>query len=209
MPSRQTVHFVPTGGSLSVRVASGFAEPGSYSLDVLEQDETTVATQFRANFGSAAQNTHQIPGTAAQSDGRVLDLVASVGLLDATGAFAVHLTVLQDGTQLGTASDVGTATGLTHTSELIVALSGVAAVAETRGALPTPSLAVAADERISSRAERQAEVDRAAQAAVRESRAPRGKRGSKKRPGKKSASKTSKKRPAKAASKKKTRKRSR
>ena len=128
MPPTQTIHFDPAGGPLSARPSAGQAAPGSYGLMLVEHDGLTVVppSPFNARFGDAG-NTHQLPGSARDNDGRILDLVASVGLMDATRAYAVHLTVLQDGAVLGTASDTGTdeGDGPTHESELLVALSGI------------------------------------------------------------------------------------
>jgi hypothetical protein len=180
MPN-QTIHFDPAGGALSVRVESGFAQPGSYALLVLEHDESTIVQQFRANFGSAAQNTHRIPGSAGENDGRVLDLIASVGLLPPTNAFAVHLTVVQNGSDLATVSDTGTGSGLTHVSQLVAALSGAPAVMAVNRSLGAVVVAARRGRRAPSRAARRRAVDAAAKAAVRKSRSRKKSGGPKKR----------------------------
>lgn len=132
MSPTQTIHFDPAGGALSVLPSAGQAAAGSYGLLLLEHDGVTIVapSPFKAQFGSATTNTHKLPGDAKQNDGRILDLVASVGLMDATRAYAVHLTVMQGGKALGTVSDTGqdTGSGKTHESELFVALSAVGPV---------------------------------------------------------------------------------
>ena len=128
----QTFHFNPAGGPLSARPSAGQAAKGSYGLLLVEHDGITLVkpSPWKADFNGAASNTHQLPESASDSDGRILDLVYSVGLMDATRAYAVHLTVLQDGSALGTASDVGTdaGTGPTHPGKILVVLSAAPAL---------------------------------------------------------------------------------
>ena len=123
-----TVHYTPTGGSLSALVRCGFANPGSYGLTLLGPGATTMVQQWKADFGTVALNTHVL-GAASDQNGRVLDVIASVGLLDPTKSYSVFLTVIQDEKELGTVSETGTGTGLTKLVELIVMLSGATAVA--------------------------------------------------------------------------------
>jgi hypothetical protein len=127
MPPTQTIQFDPAGGALRARASAGQAAPGAYSLLLFEPDGLTLVppSPFDADFGGESANTHALPGSAARNDGRILDLVYSVALMDATRAYAVHLTLLQDGGELGTASDTGTDTGTeeTHKGQLLVKLS--------------------------------------------------------------------------------------
>lgn len=141
-PPTITVHFDPAAGPLTARVTCGQANTGSYGLTLLGPGAMSIVQQWKADFGSPAQNTHTL-GPASQQSGRVLDLIASVGFLDPSKAYAVFLTVSQDGKELGTVSDAGNGSGLTKLVELIVMLSGVSAdasigaglgLAVTRGA---------------------------------------------------------------------------
>ncbi len=126
----QTVHFDPAGGPLSARLRCDFANAGSFGLLLLEHDRVTIVEEFRDDFSSPPQNTHQLPGAAADQDGRVLDFVATVGILDASGAFAVAMTIVQDGRELATAAtDPKTSTSQTENCELAVALSATPALA--------------------------------------------------------------------------------
>lgn len=171
MPPTQTIHFNPAGGPLLATPSAGQGAAGSYGLIVFEHDGFTVVppSPFTARFTTPAANTHLLPGTAQQNDGRILDLVASVGLMDATRAFAVHLTVTQDGNVLGTASDTGqdTGTGPTHESQVLVVLSGAAPVTALNASLRSllaKSGAKAAAKRAPSRASRLASVRKDARA---------------------------------------------
>jgi hypothetical protein len=161
MPPTQTIHFALDGGPISVIPSAGQGAPGSYGLLVVEHDGLTLVppSPWNARFSAPATDMRGLPGTAQQNDGRILDLVASVGLMDATRAYAVHLTVVQDGKVLATASDTGqdTGTGPTHESELLVVLSGAAPVmalnASLRSLIAT-SGAKSAAKRVPSRASR-------------------------------------------------------
>jgi hypothetical protein len=124
----QPIRFDPEGGSLTAVPSVGHGAAGSYSLTLFESNGLTVVkpSPFKARFGGS--NKHGLPGSAEGHDGRVLVLLASVGLMDATRAFAVHLSVVQDGQTAGTVSDVGqdTGTGPTHESKIIAVLTGEA-----------------------------------------------------------------------------------
>ena len=179
MPPTITVHFTPTGAPLSALIRCAFANPGSYGLTLLGPGATTVVQQWKADFETIAQNTHVL-GAASEQNGRVLDVIASVGLLDPAKVYAVFLTVIQDGKELGTVSETGTGTGVTKLVELIVMLSGATAVASVapilaptslrRGLDSVPKLATTSVIRgvntVPSRAARRAEVKESAGKAI-------------------------------------------
>jgi len=149
---------------LSALVRCGFANPGSYGLTLLGTGATTIVHQWKADFGSIAQNTHVL-GAASEQNGRVLDVIASVGLLDPAKSYSVFLTVVQDGKELGTASETGTGTGLTKLVELIVMLSGATAVASVAPTL-APTVVSRGVNKIATRAVRRAEVKESAGKAI-------------------------------------------
>jgi hypothetical protein len=123
MPIPQTVHFDPDAGPLSAQIRIGQAHAGSSGLLLIEHDLTTIVATWRDTFPPDPA-AYRLPGPAADHDGRVLDLVAGVGPIDTSGAYAVHLSVTQDGVTLGTASDVGTTTDKTKAAEVAILLSG-------------------------------------------------------------------------------------
>lgn len=122
----QPIRFDPEGGSLTAVPSVGHGAPGSYSLTLFEADGLTVVkpSPFKDRFSGS--NRHSLPGSAEGNDGRVLVLLASVGLMDPTRAFAIHISVVQDGQTAGTVSDVGqdTGSGPTHESKIIAVLTG-------------------------------------------------------------------------------------
>ncbi len=127
----QTIHVDRAGGPLSVLMTAGNAARGHYLLALLEHDAFTVVKDFGiVKFGSQAANTHALPGTAAENDGRFLQAVTSVGIVDQNRDFAVFMDVLQDGERVATISDHGPDTdGTSDTveSELDAAISAVLA----------------------------------------------------------------------------------
>lgn len=134
----QTVHVNGAGGPVTVLMTAGNAAPGHYTLALLEHDAFTVVKDFGiVKFGSPASNTHALPGSAAENDGRFLQAVTSVGIVDANRDYAVFLDVIQDGQKVGTISDHGpdtSGTADTIESELDGALSATPAVALTASA---------------------------------------------------------------------------
>ena len=122
---RQSATFSPNGGPLSVVVENGHANQGQYDLTLLENNEIDVAHRFpRAEFKTPADNTHVLPGPNSKHKNRVLDCVAAIGVLDPGKAFAVTMTLRQDGAEVGRVEAKDTASGVAHTVELILELHG-------------------------------------------------------------------------------------
>ena len=120
---RQSATFSLNGGPLSVVIENGHANQGQYDLTLLENNEIGLAHQFpRVEFKTPADNTHILPGTITKHDGRVLDCVAAIGVLDPSKAYAVTMTLHQDGAEIGRVEARDTATGVAHTVELILEL---------------------------------------------------------------------------------------
>jgi hypothetical protein len=129
VPVTKTVIFEPAGGPISVQLLAPPALPGHYSLTLLEPDRFTIVKDWgNLAFGSLAANTHELPGSATDQNGRILQALTSVGIVDADGSWAVSMTVMQDGlTLLESVADAGTTTELTAESELNGILSAAAA----------------------------------------------------------------------------------
>jgi hypothetical protein len=128
----QTLHFDPAGATLSVRMTAGQAAAGHYTLTLLEHDGFTVVKDFGiVKFGSPGSNTHALPSPASANDGRILQAVTSVGIMDSGRNYAVFLDLMQSGKKIGTVSDHGPDTGGTSDtveSELDAVLSRAPAV---------------------------------------------------------------------------------
>lgn len=80
-----------------------------------------------SHFTTQAESAVDLPKPAQVNGGLVLDFVASIARVGES--YAVFMTLLQDGKEIGTASDTGpfTGTAITKISELIVALSATPA----------------------------------------------------------------------------------
>jgi hypothetical protein len=129
VPVTKTVIFAPEGGPLSVQLLAPPALPGHYSLTLLDPDRFTIIKDWgNLAFGSAAANTHELPGSAADQNGRILQALTSVGIVDADGSWAVSMTIVQDGLPLvESVADSGTTTELTAEAELNGIFSATAA----------------------------------------------------------------------------------
>src|SRR5687767_11012983 len=105
---RESATFSSAGGPLSVRLENGHANSGQYDLTLLTPDGLGVVHQWpRTDFSSPS--THVLPGDAASQEGRAVDAVAAIGLLDPSKAFAVTMTAFQDGGVIGSVRDSGNA----------------------------------------------------------------------------------------------------
>jgi ABC-type phosphonate transport system ATPase subunit len=144
----QTLHVDADGGPLSVLMTAGHAAPGHYTLTLLAPDAFTVVEDFGiVKFGSAAGNTHALPGSAADNDRRILQAVTSVGIVDQNRDYAVFMDVLQGGNKVGTISDHGPdASGTSDTVES--ELDGeISATKKTLRSKDKPSLKAAKNQR--------------------------------------------------------------
>ena len=144
MPSK-TIEFDPAGGPLAASASAGEAAEGSYGLLLFAPDGLTEVPMPQppapsGHFSDPAANTHRLPGSAASNDGRTLIMSYSVGLMDATRAFAVHVAVLQNGSALDTVDDVGVEPGSedTHDGQFVVRLASSGAAL---GAAPATATA--------------------------------------------------------------------
>lgn len=120
----KTIMFNPAGGALTARSDAGEGTSGSYRLMIFERDGFTVVppSPIKGQFKAGADTRDPIPGGATQNDGRFIQMLASVGVFDPERAYALHLTIVQDGQDLDHEDDVGTDDddGPTHESDKIV-----------------------------------------------------------------------------------------
>ncbi|MEO8575775.1 MAG: hypothetical protein ABI556_03705 [Gemmatimonadales bacterium] len=122
-PVVQTIYIDPKGKSLSARMLAAYGSPGHYSLMLLESDRSTIVVDWgKRKFTTPQENTHDLPGSAADNIGRYLYALTSVGVVDPSGAYAVIMTVLQNKEKVGSASDSGTTADDTKESTLIAHL---------------------------------------------------------------------------------------
>jgi hypothetical protein len=118
----EPVKINPTGGPLSFRMRNGHANPGSYGVVLVDSGFTEILHRLpKRDFGSAVDDTYVLPDDARQCVGRALVAVTTIGLRD-DAAFAVSLTVMQDGSELGTVADSGEWEDRTKSSQLVAKL---------------------------------------------------------------------------------------
>lgn len=122
-PVVQTIYVDPKGKPLAVRMLAAYGSPGHYSLMLLESDRSTIVQDWgNQKFTKPEENTHDLPGTAADNIGRYLYALTSVGIVDPSGAYAVIMTVLQNKEPVGSATDSGITQAQTKESTLIAHL---------------------------------------------------------------------------------------
>ena len=72
-PVVQPVYVDPNGKPLSVRMLAAYGSPGHYSLMLLESDRSTIVKDWgNRKFTKPEENTHDLPGTAAENIGSIL-----------------------------------------------------------------------------------------------------------------------------------------
>jgi hypothetical protein len=79
---------------------SGFAQPGSYQLQLWEAGRNQVVMNQRGNFINDADDAYTLPDPVALHDGRILQTFIILTILDPQKYF-VSLKVTQDGQVLG------------------------------------------------------------------------------------------------------------
>lgn len=109
-----TVPFDPDGGPLHVEVASGYAQPGSYTLLLWESGQNALvgwppdgATRPAGNFINDDDDRYRLPGAAAENDGRLVECIATIIVTPPLNSYDVSVTVYQDGRRLGGEARVG------------------------------------------------------------------------------------------------------
>jgi hypothetical protein len=101
----KTVVFNPGLGSLSVNVACGFAQTGSYVIFSKKDGESTEIG--RGDFIDPDNDRFDLPGGAPEYDGRILECVVAIGLISPVKDYAVVFEVFQNGERIGGDSIVG------------------------------------------------------------------------------------------------------
>jgi hypothetical protein len=120
----KTIMFNPLGGPLSARSEAGHGTSGSYRLMIFERDGFTIVppSPIGGQFKVGVTNVDALPGTPSQNDGRFIQMLASVGVFEPERAYALHLTITQDGQDLDHEDDVGVDEGdeATHETDKII-----------------------------------------------------------------------------------------
>jgi hypothetical protein len=120
----KTIMFNPLGGALTARSEAGEGASGSYRLMIFERDGFTIVppSPIKGQFKVGGDTDDPLDGPATDYDGRFIQMLASVGVFEPERAYALHLTITQDGNDLDHEDDVGTdeGDGQTHESDKII-----------------------------------------------------------------------------------------
>ena len=95
----KTIEFNKDGGPLVAEVTSGFAQPGSYQLQLWEAGLNQVVMSERGNFINDDDDAYAMPTPTESNDGRILQSFIILTILDPKQYF-VSLKVSQDGQEL-------------------------------------------------------------------------------------------------------------
>ena len=106
--------FNPAGGTISARVSSGFAQPGSYGLFLWEVNQNKILMEQQGNFLNSADDEYPLPGSNSAHQGRHVQALVTVAITPPELHYAIGLTVFQDGKALASdlktgSADAGTA----------------------------------------------------------------------------------------------------
>lgn len=101
MPTTQTVHASPTGGSLVVRLVNGHGNDGFFLVALVLAGANTPAESFSGRFSTAANDTFALKTAAAAMDGATLFFTAQVNLFSPDDGYDCFCFVTQDSERLG------------------------------------------------------------------------------------------------------------
>jgi hypothetical protein len=107
------ITFDPKGPRLEAEVRCGFAQAGAYVLTLWDQNQ--VHTRWEGTFFDPSDDTHALPGKAAEHNGRIVQCLFSVEIIPPNKQYALLLTIWQGDKKLG----VLTAAGETDQPEVI------------------------------------------------------------------------------------------
>lgn len=96
----KTISFDKNGGPLVAEVTSGFAQPGSYRLQVWEKGLNQVVMKEQGNFINDDDDAFTLPAPVALNDGRIVQAFIILTIIDPPKYF-VSLKISQDGQALG------------------------------------------------------------------------------------------------------------
>ena len=96
----KTITFNKEGGPLVAEVTSGYAQPGSYQLQLFEAGRNQVVMSEKGNFVNDAKDTYTLPSPTASNDGRLLQAFIILTILD-PNKYLLTLKVSQDGQEVG------------------------------------------------------------------------------------------------------------
>ena len=111
----KTITFNKDGGPLTVEVTSGFAQPGSYHLQLWNMNPSQVVMMQRGDFTS--DDTFTLPSPTASNDGRVLQAFVLLTILKHK-KYLVSLKISQDGQEVGTVDEPESGPGTTNSTSL-------------------------------------------------------------------------------------------
>ncbi len=95
----KTVQFDSTLGGLSVNIACGFAQQGSYTITAWKGKNSTIIG--RGNFFDPSDDLFSLPGNPADYDGQVIQCVATIGLIPPIRNYSALMEVMQNGARIG------------------------------------------------------------------------------------------------------------
>ena len=122
----RTVTFSAQGGSLFAEVRSGHANPGAYTLLLWEKNSNDRAMpDRRGNFINTDDDIYELPGAAAENDGRIVESFITVSPpKPGDGQYYVAVRIIQDQVLLDEISYAGRTDDPTVTIDLYALLRG-------------------------------------------------------------------------------------
>jgi len=114
--------FNPTGGPITATVASGFAQPGSYTLFLWEAHANKIVLSARGNFINSDDDTYKLPLPNPQNQDRIVQAIDTVGITLPIRNYDLRLTIHQDGGDIGEETVTGQAKDPSVTADLFLRL---------------------------------------------------------------------------------------
>lgn len=118
----KTIQFKQNGGSISVEVKAGNAQPGAYSLVLWEADYNKILLKYEGNFINNDDDKYQLLDPAGLNNEKVLACNAAFTITPPIRNYNLDLLVFQDGNEIGSDSYSGTTDSQTAVVQLFIKL---------------------------------------------------------------------------------------
>lgn len=118
----QIAKFKKGGGTITVEIRGGYAQPGSYSLFLWEANVNKIVLEAKGNFINTDDDKYSLPVPNEANNGRIIDVGITFVLTPPINNYYGEVIVSQDGIVIGKDFQGGSSTDQTLSLKLLVKL---------------------------------------------------------------------------------------
>jgi hypothetical protein len=116
----KTAQYKSNGGTVTVIIKSGYAQPAAYSLLLWDPAGKQVLQEQNDDLNSADGATYTLPLPNDVNDGRLIDVGITFTITPPINDYSGEVIVMQDNSQIGSDSVSGSTADQTKTIKLLV-----------------------------------------------------------------------------------------